>query len=218
MQQAVEEALARLSGGARVAVLGAGRTDAGVHATGQVIAFDLDWTHGEAALLRAVNANLPPSIAAKALEVAPPDFHPRYWARSRRYRYTIYNSPVRSPLLARTAWHVWPRLDFEAMAAASRQIVGEHDFATFGADPDGANTVRTVVAAEWRREGETLIFEIEAQAFLYRMVRSLVGTLRLVGAGGMTAAEFAQALAAANRRRSGPSAPPHGLCLVAVNY
>jgi tRNA pseudouridine38-40 synthase len=201
------------------AVLGAGRTDTGVHAAGQVIAFDLAWRHGEAVLLRALNANLPPDMSAKTVAACAPGFHPRYEARARRYRYTLYTAPVRSPLRARYAWHVAAPLDLDALQAASALLLGAHDFATFGIDPDnGVNTVRTVSVAEWRRAGDELTFDIQAEAFLYRMVRSVVGALKLVGAGELSVAALAGILQARDRAQCPPLAPPHGLCLLSVIY
>lgn len=201
------------------AVLGAGRTDTGVHAAGQVIAFDLEWRHGEAALLRALNANLPPDVSARAVETCAPGFHPRYEAKARRYRYTLYTAPVRSPLRARFAWHVAAPLDLATLSEASAWLLGRHDFATFGTDPDeGLNTVRTVSVAEWRRAAEELTFDIQAEAFLYRMVRSVVGALKLVGAGELSPAAFAGILQARDRAQCPPLAPPHGLCLLEVIY
>ncbi len=220
VQAELEAALGRI-GWTGKAVLGAGRTDTGVHASGQVIAFDFDWQHGDDDLLRALNANLPPDVAVKSLAVCAPDFHPRFRARGRRYRYAIYNAPVRSPLAARWAWHVWPpALNVEAMQTASRLLLGRHDFAAFGTDPEGGDrTVRTVSAVEWSHAaGNRLYFEIQADAFLYRMVRSLVGALKKTGAGDLTAAEFEAILNSRDRSRCPPLAPPQGLCLVEVLY
>jgi tRNA pseudouridine38-40 synthase len=144
-----EAALTRL-GWPGATIWGAGRTDSGVHAVGQVVAFDLDWAHGGPALQRALNANLPDDIAVQAVAESPPAFHPRFDARARRYRYTIYQGLARSPLRARYAWHVQTPLDGPAMQAAAERLLGTHDFATFGTDPDGgANTVRTVSRAVW---------------------------------------------------------------------
>ena len=219
VQAEVETALGRLgwSGGA---VWGAGRTDSGVHAAGQVVAFDLDWTHGADALQRALNANLPPDVAAQAVAETAPDFHPRYGARGRRYRYTLCNQPGRSPLAARYAWQVWPRLDQEAMQAAADRLLGRHDFAVFGSDPDGGDsTTRTVALARWTRaEGNRLLFDIQAEAFLYRMVRSVVGALKRVGTGDLSAAGFEAILASRDRAQCPPLAPPQGLCLMEVIY
>jgi tRNA pseudouridine38-40 synthase len=218
VQGELEHGLRRI-GWQGTAVLGAGRTDTGVHAAGQVIAFDLEWRHGDTALLRALNANLPADVCVKTVGACGSDFHPRYAAKARRYRYTLYVAPVRSPLRARYAWHVATPLDFEALQAASATLLGTHDFATFGTDPDdGSNTVRTVSLAEWRRAGDEFTFDIQAEAFLYRMVRSLVGALKLVGAGELSLTAFAELRQARNRAQCPPPAPPQGLCLLEVIY
>jgi len=217
VQEALETALARVTG-EETTVLAAGRTDAGVHAEGQVIAFDTRWRHSLEELQRALNAVLPSDVAIRRVVRAHPDFHPRYEARSRHYRYTVYNHPVRSPLARRTSLHVPTRLDVEAMQAAARLVVGERDFAAFGRPPQGANTVRRVVRAGWGGEPPWLYFDIEANAFLYRMVRSLVGSMLQVGLGRMTVAAFEQVLLSRDRARAGPTAPPRGLCLVEVRY
>ncbi len=201
-----------------VAVAGAGRTDTGVHARGQVIAFDLDWSHGVDALQRAVNANLPADIVLLDVQIAAPGFHPRFDARRRRYVYTIYNAPVRSPLRRLQSWHLAEALDVAAMNEAAGVLVGEHDFATFGQPPQGQNTVRVLYQAGWQRENELLLFTIEGNAFLQRMVRSIVGSLRLVGDGRWTVANFVAAFHARERDRAGQTAPPHGLYLAAVTY
>ena len=191
VQGELEAALGRIGWtgayGTRGGVLGAGRTDTGVHAAGQVIAFDFDWQHGAGDLARALNANLPADIAIKALDACAPQFHPRFDARARRYRYTLYNQPARSPLAARFAWQVWPALDLGLLQAGSAALLGRHDFAAFGSDPEqGSNTVRTVSLAEWQAApgaAHWLTFDIQAEAFLFRMVRSLVGALKRVGTG-----------------------------------
>ncbi len=224
IQQELEEALARLAGHP-VRVTGAGRTDTGVHALGQVVGFTIEWPkgRGDAALLRALNSSLPPDIAISALSEAPPGFHPRFDARRRTYEYRLLNAPVRQPLLRQRAWHVAATLDEARMNAAAALLVGVHDFATFGRPPAGDNTVREVYSAEWRGGGETddgrmLVFRICANAFLFRMVRSLVGSLRKVGDGSWSVDDFADALSARDRQRSAAAAPAHGLYLIAVEY
>ena len=223
IQQELEEALARLAGHP-IRVTGAGRTDTGVHALGQVVGFTIEWPkgRGDAALLRALNANLPPDIALSALAEAPPGFHPRFDARRRTYEYRVLNAPVRQPLLRHRAWQVAATLDEGRMNAAAALLVGVHDFATFGRPPAGDNTVREVYSAGWRGdeagEGRLLVFRICANAFLFRMVRSLVGSLRKVGDGSWSVDDFAAALAACDRKRSASAAPAHGLYLVAVEY
>lgn len=219
VQGEVEAALGRIGWMGR-AIWGAGRTDAGVHASGQVIAFEMDWAHGATALERALNANLPADVAVRDVAACDTGFHPRYSARGRRYRYTFYSRPVRSPLAARYAWQVWPPLDQAAAEAASACLLGTHDFASFGTDPDGGtNTVRTVSRAEWQAApGGWLTFEIVAEAFLQRMVRSLAGALRQVGGGALSPDDLAAILAARDRNQCPPAAPPQGLCLVEVLY
>ena len=218
VQGEIEQALRPL-GWTGKSIPGAGRTDTGVHAAGQVIAFDLEWPHGEAALVRALNAHLPPDIAVRAAQASVPDFHPRYQARARRYRYTIYNAPTRSALHARYAWQLPIRLDLAAMQTAAERLTGQHDFATFGSDPEGgANTVRTVSQARWQAVGAEVFFDIQAEAFLYRMVRGLVGALKQVGAGTLTVDDLVVRLQARDRAQCPPLAPARGLCLIEVLY
>lgn len=201
-----------------VRVIGAGRTDAGVHARGQVISFDVGWRHGVAALGRAINASVPRDVVVRDLVTVEREFHPRFDARRRTYQYFINNQSVPSPLLRRVTWHRPRLLDLAAMNAASSLLVGEHDLAAFGTAPVGDNTVRRVYAARWERWENLVIFTIEANAFLTRMVRSLVGSLCAVGEGQWSVDEFARVLRAADRSLAGPTAPPHGLCLLSVSY
>jgi tRNA pseudouridine38-40 synthase len=226
VQAALEAALAQVTQ-ETVTVLAAGRTDAGVHAAGQVIAFDTAWLrrersaerrHGVRDLQRALNAVLPADVAIRDVEEAAPDFHPRYDARSRRYRYTLYNAPVRCPLTRRYSLHVATPLDVEAMQQAADSLVGEHDFAALGRPPQGQVTVRRVLMAKWGGEPPRLTFDIEANAFLYRMVRSIVGTLLQVGRSEMSVEEFVAVLASCDRSQAGPTASPRGLCLMEVKY
>ncbi len=232
IQEAIEETLAQITQ-QPITIWMAGRTDAGTHAVGQVIAFETAWRHGTTDLHRAMNAVLPDDIVVRDLEKADADFHPRYDARNRRYRYTIYNAPVPCPLTRRYSLHVNKPLDVTAMGSASRALVGEHDFATFGQPPQGTVTVRRVSEAVWleepvagapfarprdQSEGRWLYFDIEANAFLYRMVRSIVGTLLAVGRGWMTEEAFFEAMAACDRSQAGTTAPAHGLCLMEVTY
>jgi tRNA pseudouridine38-40 synthase len=212
------EAAISFVAGQPATVVGAGRTDSGVHATGQVIGFELEWRHGHQALERALNANLPEDIAVRCLEEAPEGFHPRFSARRRAYEYSIYNARVRSPLQRRKAWHVVRPLVVEDMNQAAQAIVGQHDFATFGQPPQGINSEREVFEARWRHLNDFLVFEIEANAFLYRMVRSLVGSMKAVGEGRWSVTDFEAALAKADRSLAAQTAPPQGLCLMAVIY
>lgn len=202
----------------QISITGAGRTDSGVHALGQVISFDLDWTHGAVALLRAMNANLPADVAVLELKETTPGFHPRFDAQRRVYDYYIYNAHHRSPLRRRYSLHVRRPLNLERMNEAAAGLVGKRDFATFGQPPQGENTVRQVFEASWRRKDEFIVFRVEANAFLYRMVRSLVGTMIMVGDESWSVEEFTHALRACDRSKAGAVAPAHGLFLVSVEY
>jgi tRNA pseudouridine38-40 synthase len=197
----------------------AGRTDAGVHALGQVIAFNLAWRHSLADLQRALNANLPQDIVISDLKTTDPAFHPRFSALSRTYHYRIINQPWPSALQRRYAYHVAQPLDLEAMNKASRFLIGSHDFASFGKPAQGSNTVRTVWEAGWSAPAEgQLVFKITANAFLYRMVRNIVGTLVRAGLGWLAVEDILAILAAQDLTRSAPPAPACGLCLVKVVY
>jgi tRNA pseudouridine38-40 synthase len=218
VQAQLEIALSRLASGP-VTITGAGRTDTGVHARGQVISFELAWRHGTDALRRACNANLPADIAVLAVEEADPDFHPRFDARQRAYEYCIYNSPTRHPLHRLYSWHVRRPLEMEPMRNAAQRLIGVHDFATFGQPTQGESTVREVMTIDWqRREGSFLVLSIVANAFLYRMVRSIVGALVAIGQGAWTVSEFVDAFEARDRARAARTAPPQGLSLVFVAY
>jgi len=196
------------------AVIGAGRTDTGVHALGQVIAFDVEWRHSDDALLNAMNANLPDDIALQDI-ARQPGFHPRFDASSRIYVYQLNQALYRQPLLRYRAWHVRGELDGDAMQQAADMLLGRHDFAAFGKPPQGENTVRTVFQSQWTHE--TLwMYRIEADAFLQHMVRRIVGTLVDVGRGMMTLAQFEAAFKGA--KLAGTLAPPHGLTLIEVKY
>ena len=199
-------------------IMGAGRTDTGVHASGQVIAFDLSWRHTTRELHQALNAVLPVDIVLTELTTTDFTFHPRFDAIRRQYRYTVLNQSVRSPLWARYAYHLPDPLDVEAMRQAGRQFVGTHDFAAFGKPTQGDSTVRQVMQAELFIEGSILTFEITANAFLYRMVRNIVGTLLRVGRGELTPVDVANLLAGRDRAATGPPAPARGLSLVRVEY
>ena len=217
IQGEIEQALTKISQSG-VTVLGSGRTDAGVHATGQVIAFNAEWRHSLKDLQRALNAMLPADIAVLDLDEAACDFHPRYDAVSREYVYTIYDAPVRHPLYRLNALHVAEPLDVGAMNAAAADLVGEHDFAAFGLPTAGDVTVRRMLRAECRADLPLVCLELEANGFLYRMVRSIVGTLLLVGRGEMTLEQFRAVMESRDRSRAGAPVPPQGLCLTRVNY
>jgi tRNA pseudouridine38-40 synthase len=217
IQGEVERALAEVTRG-ETRVVGAGRTDAGVHARGQVISFVPRWKHSLPDLHRAMNALLPEDIVVHQMMWVADDFHPRFGAVSREYRYTILNQPLRSPLARRFAYYYPKPLDVEAMARAAKCLVGSHDFASFGRPPQGENTVRHVYQAECIRQDPFIYFDIAANAFLYRMVRNVVGTLLPVGTGELSLERFEEIQQARDRRKAGPPAPAHGLCLMRVNY
>lgn len=218
VQGVLEATLARLASGP-VAVIGAGRTDAGVHAEGQVAGARAATRLAPADLARAWNALLPRDVAVRALQPAPPDYHARRAARSKLYAYRLWAGPVRSPLRERFA--LWTRrpLDLAALRVATTAIVGRHDFASFcAAGGDAHGTVRTVTRAEWMGAAEgDLRLEIEGPGFLRHMVRNLVGSLLEVGRGRRPPGWPAEVLAARDRTVAGPTAPAHGLTLVRVD-
>jgi tRNA pseudouridine38-40 synthase len=216
IQGTLESAVSKI--GQTGPVLGAGRTDAGVHASGQVISFDVNWRHGLDDLQRALNAVLPDSIAVLELEHAVETFHPRYDAVSRAYRYSLYTARVRNPLLMRYALYVPQALDVEAMRRALAHTIGEHDFAAFGQPTVGESTTRRMLRTDVIAAGSQIAIELEANGFLYRMVRRIVGTLIPIGRGERSDEEFAAILQAADPKRAGPAVPPNGLCLTHVNY
>jgi tRNA pseudouridine38-40 synthase len=210
IQGELEDALAGLSDGARGRVDGAGRTDAGVHATGQVIGFTYGGRLTTEALAEALNGILPRDVAIRDLRRVPAAFHPRYAARYRDYRYTVWNGP-RSPLRERTALSVRVPLDTDAMARAGLAFVGRHDFSAFGsADPQ---PVRTVHAVRVRRQGRLVTIDVRADAFLRGMVRRMVALLLEVGRGKLNDDAVAAALAERRPALDGAAAPARGLCL-----
>lgn len=217
VQGVLEAAVARVTQ-QPTRVIGAGRTDTGVHALGQMIGFQAAWGHPLADLQRALNAVLPADVAILALGLAEPGWHPRFSARRRFYRYTVLNRPVRSPLDRRYAHLVTEPLALAALSAAAETLVGQHDFASFGQPTQGDSTVRVIYAAEWRQEGERLIFDVVGNAFLRTMVRSLVGTLLQIGTGRWPVGRMAEILAGRDRALAAAPAPACGLCLMKVEY
>jgi tRNA pseudouridine38-40 synthase len=197
----------------------AGRTDAGVHAWGQVVSFDARDDVDVVALARRCNRSLGPAIVVRAAEVAAPGFDARRGATGRRYRYTVLNRPVGDPFTAGTSWHVTRPLDLAAMRLACDPLYGEHDFSSFCRRPPTGSLVRLVRDARWVEVGDDgLRFEIEASSFCQQMVRSVVGTLVDVGLGRRRAGDMAGILRARDRSVASQPAPPHGLCLWDVTY
>jgi tRNA pseudouridine38-40 synthase len=219
VQEAVEDAIRAFSGeDARVTA--AGRTDAGVHALGQVAHFDVAREFPTDTVRDAVNFHLKPSaVAVLACAVAAPDFHARFSATARVYRYRILNRRARPALAAGRVWWVPAPLDHEAMGRAAARLIGRHDFTSFRAALCQARSpVKTLDRLDVARDGDEIRIEARARSFLHHQMRAMVGTLKLVGAGKWTENDVARALAARDRAAAGPTAPASGLYLVEVAY
>lgn len=219
VQEAVELALTKLHDGEVIKTMVAGRTDAGVHARGQVVSFTTQKELSPNSYERGVNTYLPFSIAIRGVERVPDTFDARRWSRGKRYEYTIVRSRFRSPLKDRFAWQVYQPLDVAAMREAAALLVGRHDFGSFRAANCAAKTtIREMRSIDFREEGEDLIISFDATAFLKQMVRNLVGTLVEVGRGRRPSSSILTLLKTADRTAAGPTAPPQGLCLHEVFY
>jgi tRNA pseudouridine38-40 synthase len=221
IQGLVEDALTPIAG-SRVVVHGAGRTDAGVHALGQVATASLDTTLEPTTLARALNAVLPTEVRVLSVEDVPTEFHARFSAVGKAYEYRIVNAPIVSPFIVRYAWHVPQPLDVASMKAAACGLVGQHDFAAFQAAGSAvSSTVRVIHRIDWL-EGEghssPMVMRIAGDGFLRHMVRNIVGTLIEVGLSRWPADRVAEILASGDRARAGPTVPPHGLFLIRVEY
>ena len=219
VQAALEEAAAGLCG-TPVTAFAAGRTDAGVHALGQVAHMDLPRTYPAETVRDALNHHLKPRpVAVLLAEPVAQDFHARFSALERHYLYRIVNRRAPLALERGHAWLVHPPLDEAAMQAAAQRLLGRHDFTTFrAAQCQARSPVKTLDRLDVRREGEEILFDVRARSFLHSQVRSMVGSLKLVGEGKWSADELSEALAAAERGRCGPVAPPDGLYLARVVY
>jgi tRNA pseudouridine38-40 synthase len=218
IQATVEQAIQKATQ-QQITLAAAGRTDAGVHATGQIISFSVEWRHQSQTLLQAVNASLPGDIALQRLVEDPDEqFHPRFSAASRMYSYTVLQTIQRQPLMRNRAWHVNQKLDLVKMQNAAGILIGEHDFATFGLPPHGSNTIRRIFQSEWEHREAELLYRIEATAFLQHMVRRIVGMLVDVGRGWLTVSQFEDYFRRADLALSKTIAPPQGLILEAVRY
>jgi tRNA pseudouridine38-40 synthase len=221
IQGLIEEALQPIEG-SPVTVHGAGRTDAGVHALGQVCSFKLSATIDPATLARALNAVLPQDVRVASAEEAAPDFHARFDATGKVYDYRIVNGAFVSPFLRRYAWHVIPPLDVAAMQEAAKVLIGEHDFATFrGAGSEAHTSVRTITRIGWSGGAgptDPLTIRFEGTGFLRHMVRSIAGTLVEIGLRRWPASAMQEILEAHDRGRAGKTAPAQGLFLVEVRY
>jgi tRNA pseudouridine38-40 synthase len=218
VQGEVEGAIFRVSG-ERVGLIGSGRTDAGVHARGQVANFMTNARHAPDVWQAALNAHLPPDVAVVRADRAERDFHARRCAKGRVYQYRILRRPARSPLEERFAWHLAAPLDVATMRRAARRLRGKHDFSSFCAAGDQQEDRRVELREiRLRTEGERLLLTFEASRFLWHMVRNIVGFLVEVGRGKIPVREVEPILDARDRRRAGPTAPPQGLCLIEVKY
>ncbi len=219
IQGEIEKVLGTMTG-QRVSLIGSGRTDAGVHALGQVAHFHCQTRLSPEALLRGLNSLLPPDIAVHRVTRVKETFHARYDVRSKTYRYRILNRPVRSPLGRLYAWHVPRPLNLDAMRSGVRRLMGTHDFKAFeGAGSPRSHTRRTVTKAAFSKApGGYLVFEITADGFLKAMVRNIVGTVVDIGLGKIEPGEMKRLLALKDRRLAGPTAPPQGLFLKTVTY
>ena len=219
VQALIEDAVERFCG-ERVPVHGAGRTDAGVHAAGQVAHLDLASERPADTVRAALNFHLKPQpVAVVEAEIVPTDFHARFSASWRRYRYRILNRRAPPALDRGRVWHVPVPIDVAAMADAAALLVGRHDFNSFrSAACQAASSIKTLDLLSVRRDGDEVRIDVGARSFLHNQVRILAGTLQLVGRGQWTRHDVDKALAARDRTRAGPTAPPHGLCLMEVRY
>lgn len=220
VQDVLEAAAARLAGGLRVPTVAAGRTDAGVHAAGQVALLELPGAWRMERLRDALNFHLRPHpVVVLRAATAPDGWSPRFSAIGRAYRYAILNRRARPALLLGRAWHVERALDAGAMRAAAQSLLGRHDFTSFrAASCQAKSPLRTLDRLDVTRAGDLIEIVAEARSFLHHQVRNMVGTLKLVGEGRWPVAAVAHALAARDRRAAGPTAPPDGLCLTEVRY
>ena len=224
VQGALSQAIGRVTG-EKVLPQGSGRTDAGVHALGQVASFSIASPIPAENLSKALNDVLPASIRVLEVTEQPAEFHARKSARAKTYRYRIYRDAICPPFLARYVWHYPYPLDDDKMNRAAAGVVREHDFTSFAAvdsehsrDSAGASNVRRIFESEWRREAEELIYTVRGNGFLHHMVRNLVGTLLLAGKRTLQPEDIVQILQARNRSAAAATAPANGLYLVSVEY
>jgi tRNA pseudouridine38-40 synthase len=219
VQGAIEAALHTMTG-EKIVLIGSGRTDAGVHALGQVANFTCQADLVPQAFHAGLNSLLDKDIVIHACDRVPESFHARYDARAKTYRYAILNRPLPQAMGRQYAWHIRKPLNLDAMRQASQHIIGPHDFKAFeGTGSPRSHTVRSVLRAKWHHRGSNrLEFEIEADGFLRYMVRNLVGTFVDVGLEKKGVTDFLTILRSRDRGQASATAPPHGLCLIAVKY
>jgi tRNA pseudouridine38-40 synthase len=217
VQGEIEKSLRKI-GWQDKSILGAGRTDAGVHARGQVVSFQLDWEHSTEDLRNALNYYLPRDIAAQSVSVVPESFHPRFDAKVRSYRYTCICQPIRDPIREMFAWRIWPEVDLDRMNKAAQSLIGSCEFSAFGsATSEGGSTIREVFSAKWTREKDVYRFDISANAFLYHMVRRITFSLVAVGKGEAPVSLIADSLKNGKCELTG-IAPAAGLVLEGITY
>ncbi len=218
VQQVLEEAVEQITGTLPNANA-SGRTDAGVHALGQVVNFYTIFSHSPEVITRALNAMLPRDVRVLQAWEVPQVFHATLDAKSKRYRYVLDNAPIADPFRYRYAWHIFQKLDVDAMQRSAQALRGRHDFRSFETNwPNRTSSVRTIFDIEVQRQDDLVTIEVEADGFLYNMVRSITGTLVLVGNGRRPEAFVEEALRAERRAEAGPTAPPQGLFLLHVRY
>jgi len=218
VQAEIENAIFAITG-EKVRVAGAGRTDAGVHAYGQTAHFDTKAAIPAEKFQYALNAVLPKDIAVISSEAAEPGFHARYSATGKTYQYKILNRKARSPLAENLAWHIPEPLDFDQMKTASSLFTGMHDFSSFCASGHNIKDfTRTITESSWSRENGYLVYTIRGSGFLYKMVRTIVGTMVEIGLGKRSPDTVPELLTNKNREMAGITAPPFGLYLVSVDY
>jgi tRNA pseudouridine38-40 synthase len=219
VQETLEKAIAALTGEERIRVNASGRTDAGVHAVGQVVNFYSNTRHSPEVLVRSINAHLPPDVVVRDAADVPEAFDANRDAKRKLYRYVIHDGPVQNPFLRRYAMQSRHPLDAAAMRRAAEPLKGRHDFHSFETDwPNRMSSVRTITHLSVNRIGEWIWIDVEADGFLYNMVRAIAGTLINVGRGFWPESQVTDILRAEDRKLAGPTAPAQGLFLMRVTY
>lgn len=221
IQEVLEKALSGFFDRKMKISAASGRTDTGVHAEGQVVNFKTSSPCGIRQIQKGLNALLPPAVAVREIQEVPADFHARYSVRSKIYEYRIWNHPCRSPLIAGRAFHVPYPLNIRRMQQAARAFIGKHDFRSFtsvSSMKKGSSCVRTIKRFQIKKQGHLILMHVEADGFLYHMIRNMVGTLLEVGRGKRAAGDIATILKARDRRLAGMTAPSEGLTLIRVTY